>query len=245
MLRFFPLLLSLLFFSQCSYNAYLSEIQYDNDFPLETAAPSQQYELAIEPYRLELDKVMNEPIGKLAQDLSKAKPESTLGNLLADATLVMSNIYATNRVDISVLNYGGIRLPQINKGDLTLGTVYELMPFDNYLVLIDIDGETLQEFCNAIAAKGGWPISGMKFKMEHNIAADITVNGIAIEGGKMYKMAISDYVANGGDNMEMLVSLKQENTNVLLRDAFIEYFKLQTKKGKLIDATINGRITNE
>ena len=96
-------------------------------------------------------------IGHSDIPLTKAQPESTLGNFMADAMLV-----AGQRIDPDVVaaigNYGGIRLPYIAPGPITRGKVYELMPFDNTLNIIEIPGAVLQQFCDAMAARKGWPM---------------------------------------------------------------------------------------
>lgn len=197
------------------------------------------------PYREQLAQTMDEILVQAKQDLIKAKPESSLGNLLADATFEIANKYATKNVDLAILNYGGIRVPSINKGAVTLGNVYELMPFDNYLVIIEVEGGILQELCNKIAAGGGWPISHLSFKIKEGKAVEVMVNESALVLNKVYTVGISDYLANGGDNLDMLIGVSQENTNVLLRDAFIEYFRLLHKEGAQLEARVEGRILGD
>lgn len=196
----------------------------------------------IYPYRVRLDSSMNEVLVDAAKDLIKAKPESTLGNLLADACKLMAQEYSQKQVDIAILNYGGIRVPSINKGPVTLGNVYELMPFDNYLVLLELDGASVKELLDLIAQGGGWPVSGLSFEIENAKASNIKIADKALVLDKYYTIAISDYLANGGDNLELLKTIKQENTNVLLRDAFIEYFKKIASSNNLLDANVEGRI---
>ena len=78
---------------------------------------------------------------------------------------------------------------------------------------------------DAIAASGGWPVAGVTFTIKDNTADDVQINGKRLHNESTYHIAISDYLANGGDNMDMLKGLPQENTNVLLRDAFKAYFE--------------------
>lgn len=218
-----------------------SQQKFDNNYTKEDTL----IESAIAPYRTELDKSMNEVIATAQKNLTKAQPECTLGNLLADATLIIAEKYTNKKIDIGILNYGGIRVPSINKGVVTLRNVYELMPFDNYLLVLKIKGSVLQEICNVIAAKGGWPISGFSMTIQNGTAQNIHINNEAINNDKEYTVAISDYLANGGDNLEMLKNIEQENTNILLRDAFITYFKEITAKGALLNADMENRIVEK
>ena len=57
-----------------------------------------------------------------------------------------------------------------------------------------------------------------------------------------YIIANSDYVANGGDNTEVLKKISKQNMNYLIRDAIIDYTKLITAEGKPIDGKLENRI---
>ncbi|MGB1315276.1 MAG: 5'-nucleotidase C-terminal domain-containing protein [Chitinophagales bacterium] len=196
----------------------------------------------IEPYKSTLSLTMNEVVCKTGSVLSKSKPESKLGNLVADATFFESEKYFGIKPDFAIVNYGGIRIPSLPKGDISLGKIYELMPFDNYLNLVYIKGNILQEVCDLIALNGGWPVSGLSFTIRNQKAEAIKIQGKQLDHNIVYKLAISDYLANGGDNMSMLKTLKREKSNLLLRDAFIQHFKAETS---FIDAEIENRIIVE
>ena len=71
-----------------------------------------------EPYKLQIDKQMNVQIGVLENDLLKEKPESNLGNLCAHIALVQTQLYLNSKIDFAILNYGGLRVPSIAKGNL-------------------------------------------------------------------------------------------------------------------------------
>lgn len=236
----------LLVFSACRSTYVVDEIgESQQKFDLNYTKQDTLIESEIKPYRTELNKSMNSVIAQAEKTLTKAQPESTLGNLLADGTLIMAEKYTNSSIDIGIVNYGGIRVPSINKGAVTLGNVYELMPFDNYLVVLNIKGSVLIDVCNVIAVKKGWPVSGLTMAIKDGKAENIKIKNEAIDKDKEYSVAISDYLANGGDNLSMLVNIKQQNTNILLRDAWIEYFKLLNSEGKFLNANLENRISNE
>lgn len=234
--------LSLFVFS-CKNSLVLSKVEYanlslDNTF-VETDTSLNNMIL---PYSKLLDAKMNEIVGFAPSEFTKKKPESTLGNLLADATYSIAEKYSSKRPDLAIINYGGIRVSKLAKGNITLGKVYEIMPFDNYLVNIEVNGEILESVFNLMAQNGGWPISGASYTIKDNQAINILVQGKQIEKSKTYIVAISDYLANGGDKMSMLKTLNRESTDVLLRDAFIEYFKSYYISSKDLDASIENRV---
>jgi 2',3'-cyclic-nucleotide 2'-phosphodiesterase (5'-nucleotidase family) len=185
---------------------------------------------------------MEVPLAELANDLSKKMPESTLGNMMADILLNKTQQYADKKIDFAVLNYGGIRIPSLTKGTLKVIHAYNLMPFDNYLVTQELNGQQVQDFCDSIALKKGWPVSGIAFKIKNDKAVEVKVHGQSLDPSKKYELATNDYLAGGGDGMAFLKDIPNQNTGVLFRDAIMEYWKEQQAAGKKIDAQIENRI---
>jgi 2',3'-cyclic-nucleotide 2'-phosphodiesterase (5'-nucleotidase family) len=184
---------------------------------------------------------MNSKIAYNKNTLTKSTGESTLGNFLADALLSETKKIDNVKADFAVINLGGIRLPQLPAGDVTIGKVYELMPFDNAVVILDMNAEDINSFFNYKAAIGGWPIAGASYRIRDGKAINISINGEPLQSNQVYKLAISDYLADGGDKLDMLKKLQRFNTGVLLRDMFISFFKLK----KVIEVELDGRIKNE
>ena len=75
---------------------------------------------------------MNTVIGFSTIGLTKKLPESGLGNLIADAMKEMAQKKYATKVDAAFVNYGGIR-SYIPKGEITIGKIFEIMPFDNLI----------------------------------------------------------------------------------------------------------------
>lgn len=197
----------------------------------------------IAPYKKEMAKEMDTVIGEMAKMLTKGHPESTLGNWAADLVHQKCEGYLNRKVDFAVLNYGGLRISSIPKGPITKGKIFELMPFDNLLVVIEMKGSELRDLFDRIAVKNGWPVSKqIEMTAQRNKAVDVRINGQKIENDKIYSFATNDYIANGGDKCTFLKDKKQIPTGVLLRDAMLEYVQEQTKAGKKLDANLSKRI---
>lgn len=191
----------------------------------------------IAPYKQKLDAQMNEVIGEAEQTLTKELPDGTLGNFAADACL----IYAQNNnatVDFCLLNAGGIRLPAIQKGPITIGKLYELMPFDNMIEVVELDGNACKELFAWIAKWKGAPVSGIELTITDDEANNVKIKGEPFNESKTYFVATTDYVANGGDGAAMFAKGKRTNNNYKLRDAIIDY----VKNKQTIKADNNGRI---
>jgi 2',3'-cyclic-nucleotide 2'-phosphodiesterase (5'-nucleotidase family) len=196
----------------------------------------------LQPYKDSLSKQMDKVIGFAVNTMYKKQPECALGNLMADCVRTMAEKKYNKTVDVGMVNFGGIR-SYISKGDITVGKVFELMPFDNMLIIQQLRGDTLQLLLNRIAEKGGWPISGLTMQIKGNQALNVVVGGKALDSLAYYTVANSDYIANGGDDCNMLKPIPQTNGGYIIRDAIVDYIKMITEQGNPIDAKTEKRIT--
>ncbi len=186
----------------------------------------------LKPYADSVNSSMNEVLGMLEAPLTKSWPECSLGNFMTDAYLERAAQKFGKKVDIALMNYGGIRLNSMEPGNLTKRQLFELMPFDNLMVLLELTGKQLQDCMDNIASRGGWPVSGATYTIENNKATKLMIGGMPIVPGNKYIMAVSDYVANGGDDSNVLKGIPQMNIGYLQRDALIEYVQNHKKIGK-------------
>jgi len=232
------LLLCLCFFGCKSfYQVSDSKSQYYlTDGSLE---PSSEIEDIIDPYRDQLNSEMNTVIGTLETELTKDKPESTLGNFVADAILSAAKKRYKETIDFSLPNYGGMRVPYIKAGDISVGNMFELMPFDNKLVIVHLDGKSVKELLDHTCNLGGWPISkGVEIKLDTlDKQHEYKINGKTLDLNGKYAFCVSDYIANGGDKCSFLKNKEREDLDLLFRDALIEY----VKEKKIINVNLEER----
>lgn len=196
----------------------------------------------LKPYSDNINSTMNTVIAEVSVTLDKKQPEGPLGDVLADAMHTMAQKKFNTKVDASFINFGGIRLTSLPQGNLTNGKVYELMPFDNVLVLQQLTGKELKTFLDHISKRGGWPVAGLTYDIRNDRAENIKINGVPFSEQATYTICNSDFIANGGDDCAMLRPIKQLNRNILMRDAFIEYFKDLNAQGKKITAPESNRV---
>lgn len=240
----YSLLIALLFGVSCKTAYQTSAVQY-KDYRINTKQPANaEINDLLKPYSDSVNKSMNDVVAVAGMTLEKNQPEGTLGNLLADAMLAKAKEKFNTNVDASFMNSGGIRLPSIAAGNITRGKIFELSPFDNLIVLLTVDGKTLQQFLDTAATKGGWPTAGCTYQLKYKRAVNIKIGGQSVKDNGQYTIALVDYLANGGDNCEMLKKLPQQNKGYLFRDAVIEYFADMQRQGKQLIAKIENRVTN-
>lgn len=198
----------------------------------------------LQPYSETVNKTMNDVVGVAIVSMDKKQPEGTLGNFMVDAFITMAAEQYKTKVDVAVVNFGGIRLTQLAAGNVTTGKIFELMPFDNILILQKIKGSVLQEFLNIAAERGGWPVAGMTMQIKNKKAVNVMIDGKLLDPDAVYTMANSDFLANGGDNADMLRTIPQISNGYLMRDAILDYIKRLKSQGKNISANIENRVIN-
>ena len=214
---------------------------------VQTSAPADSethpLEAIIEPYKSSLDEQMNNVIGSASKALKKERPESSLGNWIADALQNQVNQHLSLPVDVTIQNYGGIRIPEIPPGPIRTGKIYELMPFDNMVVVMNLSGLMTQRLFDHMAAGGGWPVSKeAQYVLQQGRAKQLKIHGKPIQAEATYRIALPDYVANGGNDCDFLKDIPREDTGQLVRDLLIDEVKEQASKGQRIEASIDGRV---
>ena len=202
------------------------------------------------PYKKILDKDMLKVIAVTEEEMVKEKPESNLTNFLADLLLEQGTKEAKSAgfkltPDISYFNYGGIRtfLPE---GEITVGKIYELIPFENKMVYLHLSGKQIQIFLNDIAEKGGDILGGVRFVIADQKAKNIIINGEPLNMESNYWLVTNDYVASGGDNLEILTKRNEFiESEKKIRDVIIAHLMAMHKKGKAISEKTDERIRYE
>lgn len=195
-----------------------------NDIPEDEA-----FNKVIAPYKADLEGKMNAVIAHTSVDLSKKGDNSNLGNLLADYTFEGTDKWAKENnlsgVDAAVINIGGIR-STIGKGDIITRHIYEIMPFENEIVIMKMKGSDLQGLFDYYAkTEMNNPVSHLFIETDQGKVMKELVNGKPLENDKTYYIATSDYLALGGDNMKFFGKGEMISTGLKLRDLFLEKFK--------------------
>lgn len=231
-------------FSACQKQAYLADTTVSYHRIEHGKMRSDTIVTAmILPYKQKVDAAMGEVIGQSEMEMIKAKPTSALTNWMADALLAETHSISADSVDFVILNYGGVRVTSMPAGNWTLGSLYELMPFDNVLYLAKIPGNTVRQLCNHMAAAGGWPVSHtLRFTLFYGKASEITIHGQALDTNAVYTVALPDYIYLGGDNVTFLKTCQYENTGMLIRDMLISQVRKKTASGQSINALSDDRI---
>lgn len=204
------------------------------------AAPevAEDYTAALAPKKAALAEEMSTVLGYAPEDMTVHRPECNLLNWASDALLAKARQYYDGRVDMAVVNIGGMRC-EWRKGNITKQNVFELMPFDNRLVVLTLKGEDLLELCQVFAEVGGEGVAGLRMQAEEAQLIDAQIDGRSIDPEAYYTVATSDYLAGGTDHMTPLTRhIAYWDSDLLIRDLYLEYVQEQ----QTISATIDGRM---
>ncbi len=232
------------FFCSCHVVQPVSGVSYKG-YPVgKTSEKDSTFLSMLRPYGDSVGKTMNEILVYSATELKKEVPNSSLGNFIADAYLETARKKFNPLTDVAFMNHGGVRIPRIAAGPIIKGTIYEVMPFDNLLVLVEVKGAVLLAYLDRIAADGGGGgVAGLTMVIKNKKATDVLIGGLPIEAEKMYIMANSDYVVDGGGGFAGFKQLPQQRTSFLLREAIVAYSTSMGTEGKKINEQTPIRIS--
>lgn len=189
----------------------------------DSLVPDEELHVFIREYAADLYRYMERKLTVSTGVIERGQPESPLGNLTADILMNRASREMGFQVDIALLNRGGLRIP-LPEGDINVGTIYELMPFENHITMLKFNGRQIKALANELAEEGGEPISGLRMRIVDGKATDLLVGGSSVSDGKEYWVATNNWLADGGGDMPTLWKpLERIDLDVMLRDAFIEY----------------------
>ncbi|WP_040754175.1 bifunctional metallophosphatase/5'-nucleotidase [Wenxinia marina] len=172
----------------------------------------------IAEYAAPLDEIRNEVVAETSEaiegnrDICRAM-ECSMGNLVADAML---DRVADQGIDVAIANSGGLRA-SIDAGEVTMGEVLTVLPFQNTLSTFQITGAQLMEALeNGVSqveeGAGRFPqIAGMTFTADlsqepGSRITEVTVGGEPLDPEATYGAVSNNYVRNGGDGYSMFVN---------------------------------------
>ena len=186
----------------------------------------------IEPYKNHVEKEMNTVLSYTPITLTRtdAPLESSLGNLMADLCYEIANPVFNSRtgkdIDFAMFNYGGIRAG-IQQGNITNSTAFQLMPFENSLVVVEMNADKIKELIQYLIAENrAHPLSKHINLTVKNDNYTVTINSKPLNNSETYYVLTSDYLQNGGDNMNFFKNPKNlYNLDYKVRNAIIDYFK--------------------
>lgn len=186
----------------------------------------------------------NALVGAVTEEVTRTpneQGESLMGDLVADALLEAS---AKAGAEIAFTNQGGLRADLL-KGAVTYGQAISVQPFNNTIVVIDLTGAEIVSALNDGLAKIGklHPSKGFAYIVAGDKAVAATFNGGPLDPSRTYKVAVVNFIANGGDFHETIKNAKGKrvDTGFLDIDAFTAYLKAHNPYTPWVEGRVRRR----
>jgi len=204
----------------------------------------------IAPYSAKV-RELDAPIGKLVGELKKGgMGAGSLGNFVADALRARAEVKLGKPVLLAIANSGGLRKNEFAEGNLSSNDIYQLLPFENALVALDLTGEQLRRFLGIIVTHRDAQ-SGARIMYRTNGKKENEIVGVRLGSGAVekeidpqaiYTIVTIDYLVKRGGDYSVLQEAKNlRPLNLTMRDAVLDYVKAETAAGRAVKATLDGR----
>lgn len=199
----------------------------------------------VDKKRRQMEKQMMVVVAHTDEELESYAPESPLSNFLTDLLLNEASKYVKDptfdNLDLSMLNFGGIRTT-MPKGDVTVGDLYRISPFDNYLAFVVLKGSELRKALGRFTDQFNAPYAGATLVYANNKPSQILVQGKPIDDNRLYTLVTLNFISDGGDHLlENIQFEKIEYTTVTFRDFLIAELKAMTARGETVTGKKDGR----
>ncbi|MFQ5601600.1 MAG: 5'-nucleotidase C-terminal domain-containing protein, partial [Candidatus Krumholzibacteriia bacterium] len=178
-------------------------------------------------------------VGTAARRLGR----EALANLVADA--MRSAVGA----DAAITNIGGLR-SEFQPGDITVGHMFELIPFENTLVGVRLSGAQLRAVLESRPEEAR--VSGLRARLDvdappgRRIVGFEDASGRAIDARATYDVVTNNFLAYGGDGFTGFLEGNDVRwTSLLMRGVVLEWIENQTRAGRHIDPDPEPRIRAE
>ncbi|UCD98482.1 MAG: S8 family serine peptidase [Chloroflexota bacterium] len=196
----------------------------------QTVVPDPVITGLVSGYEADIDAIKNEVIGSTSTGVTRDyRYESEMGDWVTD--IMRAHMPGT---DFAFTNSGGLRA-DIDVGEITFGEIFEVMPFDNTNVIVDLTGDEVRQVLEEgiSGAHGVIQVSGLSFAFDYDAPVGSRIIGDVInlstssplEASTIYKVAVNDFMASGGDEYFTLAAAPQVNTYALIRDLLVDWVK--------------------
>lgn len=191
--------------------------------------PDPEMKSLLEPYVESVEGQLKEVVGRTRNDLNRqGRSNNPMGNFVADGMRWRFD------ADLSFTNTGGLRT-DLAAGDITLGDLQELMPFENALVVLDMPGSMIEEIFDMKSSfrSGGLYFSGARVVSdpraeEGERVLSLEIGGEPIDLDATYRVVTTDYLLEGNSGYNLLTKLDADQiqwTEIMMRDAIAEYVR--------------------
>jgi 5'-nucleotidase/UDP-sugar diphosphatase len=205
--------------------------------------PDAEIAALVASRRSEAAKYTERVVGTLRGDLDNPRDENGIGNMIGDAFVEYGRMQGWN-TDVAFYNAAGIRAP-MKAGPVTYGQLYQVLPFENSIVSVDLTGGQLKEVLEDASGRAGrLQIGGGKWAYRFSNPGgdrviEATIAGLPLDPARVYHVATIDYLLLGGDGHTWF----GKGTNVIYGDIEVDAVAAYMTARSPLDPKVEGRIT--
>lgn len=194
--------------------------------------------IAVQPQMAELKKV----IAYCPEGMERRGANCELSNFLVDRLMIEVADATGKKVDVGILNNGGIRV-DMPKGNVLLDDIVSMMPFNNYISYVGLKGKDLLYLFENMAKGKVQIVGGVQMVVNGKELESLLVGGKPVDPEKIYGVATIDFLLDGGDRINVARNAKELIiTKTILCDAILPYIKSLTAQGKNIEYFVDDRV---
>ena len=212
--------------------------------------PDPAVEKILAPYS-ERVRELSAVIGRLEGGLTKSGVGGgTLGNFVSDGMRAQATTKLGKPIALAIMNTGGLRKNEIAAGDLRASDIFELLPFENALVALDVTGAQLMKILQ-VATKDAQSGARIHFKYNDRDRPEFISGKLIDENGneqdidpnKLYTIVTIDYLLRLNSGAYAILQEAKQSTplNITIRDAVMNYVKSETAAGHAIRGAVDNR----
>ena len=182
-------------------------------------------------------------IGYSTNAMDVSYPESALSDWFVDIIMAKTEKLAGKKVDIGVVNFGGIRI-DMPQGDIILDDMLSMFPFKNQLVYVEHTGKQIRTILEKMAADRFQVLGGVRVVAEEGKLLSAEIGGEPIDDDKVYGLATITFLLEGGDGLTLAENALSvtafEDEDII--DAVLEFVYAETAAGRPIEYKTDGRV---
>jgi 2',3'-cyclic-nucleotide 2'-phosphodiesterase (5'-nucleotidase family) len=219
--------------------------------PVDDSVPADKdVEKMLAPYS-EKVRELSKVIGRLEGNLSKTGVGGgSLGYFVTNGIRAQAEAKLGKPVTLAVMNVGGLRKNEISAGELKASDIFELLPFENALVALELTGTQLAQLLQVVPrdAQAG---ARIEFKWNDRNRAEFISGKLVDASGKeqdvdpqkIYTVVTIDYLLQVGGGPYAILKEAKSTTplNITLRDAILNYVRSETAAGRPIRSVVDNR----
>lgn len=177
------------------------------------------------------------------EEMVVSYPESSLTNWFVDILMAKVEKLAGKKVDIGVVNFGGIRV-DMPKGNVILDDMLSMFPFKNQLAYVEHSGKQIRNILESMAARRFQVLGGVRVVADDGKLISAEIGGEPLQDDKIYGLATISFLLDGGDGLTLGHEARSvtifEEVDVI--DAILEHVHAETAAGRPIEYKTDGRV---